>query len=117
MKESERKRPYRPRAPHKEGCQCSGCKVKRGEGKKASAPPEVKTEQPKAVSQVQLGTLVTRALFELKGQRYRVGEVTGELSVCALLFFRNNGPDPADQYWAVLKTVSLGKATMVMPIK
>lgn len=113
MKESERKRPYRPRAPHKEDCNCPPCVAKRGKPPVVSNHPE----QPKAVSQVQLGTLVTRALFELKGQRYRVGEVTGELSVCALLFFRNNGPDPADQYWAVLKTVSLGKATMVMPIK
>lgn len=26
VKESERKRPYRPRAPHKDGCQCSVCR-------------------------------------------------------------------------------------------
>lgn len=119
VKESEQKKAYHPRAAHKEGCLCGVCKSKRV--KLAIVEPEVVAEPeiivPPPPAKVRLGTLNTRDLFELNGQRYRVGEVTGELSVCALLIFRNNGPDPADQSWALVKTVSMGKATMVQPVK
>jgi len=118
VKQEERTRAYHPRAPHKPECMCAPCKTKRGVGE--VLPPEAEViaapAPPPPPAMVNIGSLRTKRQFEYNGQRYRVGEMSGEVAVCAQLVFRNNGPDPADQYWGVQKTVSLGYATLVQPL-
>ena len=117
IKESERKRAYRPRAAHKEGCLCAPCKQKRGVGK-VNLPLELETISQEIPStppaEIALGSLGTKALFEYNGLRYRVGETTPEVTICQQLTWLDNGPD---SFWQVKKVISFGLAIMVKPIK
>lgn len=117
VKESNRVKAYRPRAAHKDGCLCSVCKSKRSklEIPEVVAEPVVIAPPPPPV-EVRLGTLNTKDLFVLNGLRYRVGEKTSELCVCAQLVWRSNGPNPGDQTWGLVKIVSLGFDKMVKPV-
>lgn len=77
----------------------------------------VAPEVPAAPVLVQVGSLKTAAFFELKGERYRVGEKTPELVVCNRLRFFDTGPLPIDKMWRVDLTISIATFTMVKPIK
>lgn len=82
------------------------------------APAEIVSAPVKIVPvEVQLASLPTATLFELKGERYRIGEKTPECVVCYRLRFFDTGPLPIDKMWRVDMTVSLATFTMVKPIK
>jgi len=119
VSKENRTREYHARAPHKEGCMCAPCKTKRGVGEVIKLPPAPDTPPPAAVieaaAEVPVGSLQAKDLFELNGQRHRVGEKTGEICICAQLAFRS-GSVPGEDSWALVKTVSLGYATRVIPI-
>ncbi len=80
------------------------------------APAEI-VSVPAAPVEVQLGSLKTATLFELKGERYRIGEKTPECIVCYRLRFFDTGPLEIDKMWRVDQTISLATFTMVKPIK
>lgn len=106
------------RGSHKEGCQCAICKGQRAKAaKKADITPAEIVSTPIAPVECELGSLLTAALFELNGERYRIGEKTPECVVCYRLRFFDTGPLEIDKMWRVDKTVSLATFTMVKPIK
>jgi len=72
VKESERKKAYHPRAPHKEGCLCGPCKAKRGVGEEISPPPDEPVLT--TITEVRLDSLPSKAKFMLNGQAHMVKE-------------------------------------------
>ena len=106
VKESERRKDYRPRAPHKEGCMCAMCKSKRGAGEGLVPPPaepEIIAPPPLPPTEVRLDSLPITAKFELGGQKYQVGERVESMAVICNL--------------VTSQTMTLGGATKVKPIK
>lgn len=85
--------------------------------KKKQTPPVEEAPPIIEPSEVQLNSLKTAALFELKGERYRVGTKEPDCIVCHRLTFRSEGPLESDKMWVVTGQVSLATFTMVRPIK
>lgn len=98
VKESERKRAYRPRAPHKEGCACVVCIAKRA----PLAEIEVKISPPPPPTEVRLDSIPISTKFELAGQECLVKERVEGMVVCYNL--------------AISDTATLSGATMVKPV-
>ena len=86
--------------------------------KVSEVPPEVPEVPPEKIPvTARLDSLNTASLFELNGEKYRIGEKTPECIVCHRLNFRNEGPLETDKMWMVVGQVSLAIYTMVKPIK
>ena len=112
VKESMRRRVYRPRGPHKEGCMCVVCKPKRGGGV-SQGIPRTETHEKGLVTThvtyqapppppVRLDSLRNKARFRLGGQEHRAGEkIEGMVVVYNL---------------AINESATLGGSTMVEPI-
>ena len=107
VKEAERKRPYRPRGVHKEGCLCAVCKQKRGVGEvielEVAVEPEIITPPLPPPSEVRLDSLRHAAKFMLEGREHRIVEKFEGLVLCYNLFLND--------------TVTLAGGTKVLPIK
>ena len=116
VKDSERKKAYQPRAPHKEGCMCAVCKAKRNKGISHQIIPEVVAPPieleivappppppPPPPTEVRLDSLPVGTKFLLGGQECRAGEKVDGVVVCYNLFLND--------------TMTLGGATKVEPIK
>ncbi len=104
IKDSERKKAYHPRGPHREGCMCTVCVRKRGKGE-VKAPPPVESEiiaSPSPPAEVRLDSLRVAAKFELGGQEYRVKERVDDVVACYNL--------------AINESATLGGSTKVKPI-
>ena len=100
VKESERKREYRPRAPHQPGCGCAVCRIK-------DAAPEIlpptQAEIEDGIRPVRLDSLSPTSQFNLDGQKYLAKEGVEGMVVCCNLSTND--------------TATLGGSTMVKPIK
>ena len=109
VKESERKRPYRPRAPHKEGCECGVCKSHLKV--ETVAPPFFQgplvitpaSPPPPPPTRVRIDSLAPTMQFTSEGVKYQVNEKIEGMIVC--YNFLTNA------------TETLGGSTMVEPIK
>jgi len=95
MRETERKRAYHPRGPHKEGCQCSGCKIKRG-------VEVIPVSEPEPIM-VRVDSLRAANKFEFEGARWQVNEFVEGMVVC-YNFLMNNA-------------MTISGSTMVEPVK
>lgn len=111
MKESNRVKPYHPRAAHKEGCLCAACK--RTRAKLASPPPtpepllgQLETIPPPPTPappvMVRIDSLAPKARFKLRGHEHMVKEYVEGMVVCYNLAEQN--------------AATLGGSTMVEPI-
>lgn len=79
--ESKRKRAYRSRGPHKEGCLCAVCKKREAPALAPVAPPP---------TEVRLDSLPSTTKFMLGGQEYRVGQKFESMVVCYNLILNDN---------------------------
>ena len=103
VKESERKKPYHLRGPHKEGCLCGVCKRKRTT-QEVSPPFQLTTiPPPPPPVEVRLDSLRVKARFKIGKQEHLIKEHIEGMVVCYNLFTND--------------TVTLGGATIVEPIK
>lgn len=75
VRESERIRPYRPRRPHEDGCQCTVCKAVRGKATMGVQPEPAPVTEPAQVlpSVVPASSLKSKDIFEFAGKTYRAG--------------------------------------------
>lgn len=99
------------RKPHKEGCLCAICKVKRAKAEREAVVPVAVA--PAKPLEVQVGSLGSGAPFELGGVRCRVGDKTENAVVIDKFEFIH---DSGKTYPIFKERLTIDRKTMVKPI-